>query len=127
MSCPVFTFPLCSMICAVFSLLPMQYTVQYSLYSISCAVFSPPLCTLCGILCTVFFVSYSPSPSHQINFNYCTDLSSCLVAPRKSIFCGIIILQNVFRISIAGEYCKSWLGINLMLSENCEIAPVMTK
>ena len=82
-------------------------------------------------------VQYS-SPSHQINFNYCTDLSSRLVAPRKSICCGIIILPNVFQNIFFGEnqsaifviyckYCRSWLGINLILSENCEIAPVMTK
>ena len=109
----------CSVLCAVFS-------AQYSLHSILCAVFTLP--------CAVFSVQYSASPSHQINFNYCTDLSSRLVAPRKSIYCGIIILQNISRISILVifvNYCKccksSWLGINLMLSENCEIAPVMTK
>lgn len=118
---------------ALCSILPPPYAVLCAIFSVQyllCSIHHPPspLCTIFCVLCSIFFVHYSPSPSHQINFNYyCTYLSSCLVAPRKSIFCGIIIPQNVFRISIAGEYCKSWLGINLMLSENCEIAPVMTK
>ena len=113
------TVVVCSILCAESS---VQCSAQYFLHSILCAVFTLP--------CAVFSVQYSASPSHQINFNYCTDLSSRLVAPRKSIYCGIIILQNISRISILVifvNYCKSWLGINLMLSENCEIAPVMTK
>ena len=117
------TVVVCSILCAESS---VQCSAQYFLHSILCAVFTLP--------CAVFSVQYSASPSHQINFNYCTDLSSRLVAPRKSIYCGIIILQNISTISILAifvNYCKccksSWLGINLMLSENCEIAPVMTK
>ena len=112
--------------CAVFLLPCDAYNVQCN------AAFLLP----CALFLSLFGENYHALPcaramcssipvSHQINFNYCTDLSSPLVAPRKSICCRITSLTFQLLV-IFVNYCRYWLGINLTLPGKCKTCAVIT-